>query len=332
MPRIGLGLGLGLQRGGGAPADPNAIAGDASLTFTAAGVLTALGALAGSAGLAFTPAGLLVGKGALSGNANLTFAPAGTLTALGSLTGNSTLTFSASGSLTSGAWSPASITTALWLDADDAATLTPNGSTLQQWNDKSGNARHFSQTGVPARQPTIVAAGMNGRTVIRFSAASITNLVGPSFTALTAGHAFIVFKRTADPAASTASAGLWCFGSHTTGSVVPFTDGVIYDQFGTTVRKTTVNPAASLTSPRVYEVVSTSTEWSNHLDGTQLFTTATNTVGWNTATNVGWAGSGNSSYMDGDIAELIICPAKLGTTDRAAMKSYLNTKWGTTAV
>ena len=57
-------------------------------------------------------------------------------------------------------WDPSLITTALWLDAADSATLftdagvTPAsvGSNVQQWNDKSGNARHATQLTL-ANQP-----------------------------------------------------------------------------------------------------------------------------------------------------------------------------------
>ena len=42
-------------------------------------------------------------------------------------------------------WTPAQITTALWLDASDAATITPSGGPVSQWNDKSGNGRHATQ-------------------------------------------------------------------------------------------------------------------------------------------------------------------------------------------
>lgn len=47
-------------------------------------------------------------------------------------------------------WTPAAIETALWLDAADSSTITLNGSTVSEWRDKSGNARHATQgtTGV----------------------------------------------------------------------------------------------------------------------------------------------------------------------------------------
>lgn len=49
-------------------------------------------------------------------------------------------------------WTPAAITTALWLDAADSSTITLNGSTVSEWRDKSGNARHAAQA-TAASQP-----------------------------------------------------------------------------------------------------------------------------------------------------------------------------------
>lgn len=64
-------------------------------------------------------------------------------------------------------WTPANITTALWLDAADASTITLNGSTVSQWRDKSGNNRHVAQP-TAAKQPTYTTAGQNGRNVLTF--------------------------------------------------------------------------------------------------------------------------------------------------------------------
>jgi hypothetical protein len=49
-------------------------------------------------------------------------------------------------------WSPADITTALWLDAADASTVTMANGAVSEWRDKSGNARHANQ-GTAARRP-----------------------------------------------------------------------------------------------------------------------------------------------------------------------------------
>jgi hypothetical protein len=42
-------------------------------------------------------------------------------------------------------WTPAQITTALWLDASDSSTITASAGKVSQWNDKSGNARNATQ-------------------------------------------------------------------------------------------------------------------------------------------------------------------------------------------
>jgi hypothetical protein len=64
-------------------------------------------------------------------------------------------------------WTPADITTALWLDASDGTTINIVSSAVEQWNDKSGNGRHFSQ-GTSGRRPTILSAELNGLNVMRF--------------------------------------------------------------------------------------------------------------------------------------------------------------------
>jgi hypothetical protein len=53
-------------------------------------------------------------------------------------------------------WTPAQITTALWLDAADVGTVTTSGGQVTQINDKSGNARNF--TGASGTRPLTGAA------------------------------------------------------------------------------------------------------------------------------------------------------------------------------
>lgn len=42
----------------------------------------------------------------------------------------------------------------LWLDATDAGTITSSGGDVSQWNDKSGNARNFTQSSATAKPKT----------------------------------------------------------------------------------------------------------------------------------------------------------------------------------
>ena len=81
------------------------------------------------------------------------------------------ITFDAAGAVVatgfSGAWTPAQLPSlALWLDADDASTITLNGSNVSQWDDKSGNGRNASQA-TASFQPTYLATGFNGKPTLQ---------------------------------------------------------------------------------------------------------------------------------------------------------------------
>jgi hypothetical protein len=72
-------------------------------------------------------------------------------------------------------WTPAQITTALWLDAADVGTITASGSEVIQMNDKSGNARNF--TGASGTRPlTGVATLMSDPALIAAAIVLTTSL------------------------------------------------------------------------------------------------------------------------------------------------------------
>ena len=214
-------------------------------------------------------------------------------------------------------------TLAWWLRGDD---LTLNGSHVVSWNDKSRQARHWVQ-GNPAKQPLAVANGINGMPGIQLDAANTSELLGPDLSALglTAAETFIVLQRNTDPPPTIAEAGLWRIGNASARSVIPYTSGVIYDEFGTNLRKTSVNPSADMAAPCIYSVISTGSEWTNFLNGTQLYTTPTNTVGWASAPSLGGSGLGN--WMDGILCEWIVFTHKLSTESRTAVKAALSSRY-----
>jgi hypothetical protein len=67
--------------------------------------------------------------------------------------------------VTGTAVTPADYSPALWLN--DTSTVTDVSGNASQWNDISGNARHFTQ-GTAGNRPLIVASGRNGLRTIRF--------------------------------------------------------------------------------------------------------------------------------------------------------------------
>jgi hypothetical protein len=63
-------------------------------------------------------------------------------------------------------WTPADITTALWLDAADVGTVTESGGLVSQWGDKSGNGFNLAQAASTSR-PAYVSNQLDGKPIIR---------------------------------------------------------------------------------------------------------------------------------------------------------------------
>ncbi|MGB2327172.1 MAG: hypothetical protein ACPH3L_05250, partial [Flavobacteriaceae bacterium] len=64
-------------------------------------------------------------------------------------------------------WSPAEITTSVWLDAADASTITADGNGISQWDDKSGNDHHAVQTN-NTYKPAHVQNDLDGKDGVDF--------------------------------------------------------------------------------------------------------------------------------------------------------------------
>jgi hypothetical protein len=89
------------------------------------------------------------------------------------------------------AWTPSQLTTALWLDANDASTITLNGSTVSQWNDKSGNGRNASQA-TAANQPTYSASNINGKPAVVWPNSANPRFLATSTTVPTQDVYFVI--------------------------------------------------------------------------------------------------------------------------------------------
>lgn len=211
-----------------------------------------------------------------------------------------------------------------WLKAD-AVTGTSNGAALNTWADSSGNGRNATAgAGVPTYQTNVV----NGQPAVRFNGID-TFYSLPSMAALTAGTVFVVLKRNLDPPVDGNKTGLWVLGSDPTlPTAWPWTDGIIYEQAGTTARKTTVDPGPSLASWGLYMVRSAANDWSSYLNGTQLFSTATNTVGFHASPRLGAHTA--TFLLDGDVAEFLLYSTAVSATDRDSIEAYLASKYGLT--
>ena len=213
-----------------------------------------------------------------------------------------------------------------WYEPSRETGLSDND-LMPTLTDQSGNGRHFTQSNSSFRP--IYKSGILNSLACARGTGGITGAhehwVGPSMTALTAAHAFIVVKCDSE-AIGTADNGLWRFGTAADSDHYPWSDNNIYDGTLSSTRKT-VGSHAALTSWRVTEVVSISGEWTFKIDGTQLFTTGTNTVsGRSNPGLLTTSVAGGGDFFKGYFAGLYIFSAKL-TTDRTTLITYINDRF-----
>lgn len=218
-------------------------------------------------------------------------------------------------------WTPAALGSllALWLDADDSSTITLNGSTVSQWNDKSGNGRHVSQA-TAASQPTYTVNGLNGQSVLTFD--GINDFLNANFSLPTATFALV-------GSLTQNSANIYYpLGFQTTTGAGYFAGGGFLGQ-----RSGMFNGSVILTAPQTVTLDSP-------FIGVGGFSAAGMLVGFNGNTpasdpatlsmNTLLIGArGDAAFpFSGPISEVVFTSTTLSTADRQRLEGYLAHKWG----
>lgn len=144
--------------------------------------------------------------------------------------------------------------------------------------DQSGNGNHITQS-TASLQYQFVSSGalMTGSNSKPRGVSSGTRrmTLPNAFSGLTTGYVMAVLRADGNGTPH------WGFGS-VGNDFYPYTDGKIYDAFATTARKDNITPAATISNFTMYTVLSASGNWTCWHNNSQSFTTATNTVGWDT--------------------------------------------------
>ena len=238
-------------------------------------------------------------------------------------------------------WAPTDIANiALWLDATsglyDATTggaaVTANGAQVARWEDRSGNARHFSQATVNSR-PTLATAGLNSKATIFFDGTD--DFLDATYSRPYAAQTlFVVF------AINTAKTQ----GALFTESEAGVTDVSIYTA---AVQRTTevgsfVDGVSTTRSPKIYTLGAYCIGTFSH-SGSQIlnylnavpgaaFADTFPSVEYNVARGriSGRINAGGSLTAPGanSIGEVIAYDRLLTTTERDTVHAYLSTKWG----
>jgi hypothetical protein len=210
----------------------------------------------------------------------------------------------------------------LWLKADDGS---PAG--ILPWiGDQSTGKKDAYQT-VVAQQPTVVANQINGRPVFRFAGSnqgvSVTNFMSGA----TAGEMFAVLRSN-----TTGVNGIWNIGGASggaPGTYYPDVDGLVRDDFGSTVRQTLSAPVGGFASFHLYNVNAQANVWENRYNGVSLSKFTSNTVGFKTTPTLGFT---PARTFVGDLAEFIVFDRVLSTAERDAVGVYLTGKYAFIAV
>ena len=227
-------------------------------------------------------------------------------------------------------WTPAQISTALWLDAADSSTITLNSTTVSQWNDKSGNGRNFSQA-TAGNQPVYSTSALNGKNVINFvSTDSLTRAAIP-FNDLGNNSLYIVGNRTGRDGQYNVA----CVFSRASTRTRAMLFGYPGSGWGTFTGGEFKSPTGSVSSSyKICEIIAdqTANTYSFYQDGTSQGSAGTINV--NTVFNDNLCYIGNDQYgssLAGNIAEVIFCNEKNTDADRQKIEGYLAHKWGLTS-
>lgn len=211
---------------------------------------------------------------------------------------------------------------AAWFDAQDAASITLNGTTVSQWVDKSGSGRTLSQA-TPANQPDYVAAGINGKPSLELDGSN--HFMNGSSTLISQPFTMYAVLEVDDNATNKNLL------SGGTSGLVPVlaTNGSEFLTLyaGTSISATT----AVLTSPGVAVGLFDGATSVGRVNGSQVLTGNAGTIDWSPTDNglsLGTFAGGGSQRWDGLVGEILLYAGKHTTAQTARVEGYLAWKWG----
>ena len=233
-------------------------------------------------------------------------------------------------------WTPAEITTALWLDAADSTTLfdatiggslVVDGGTVRRWEDKSGNSRHATNNTGPTYSAANKKLQFNGFTYLTTS---------PGWGNYWELIAVIKFDRT-DPFVQLgfkddfAVAGDFSFGT----AIAGYNNN---STFFYRIRETPSGLSTSLSSEFgiTTRLVGFSSRTTNrgvvYRDGVQRVDFAVSGgVRPNICLGVNGLEVNSGQGLQGSFSEFILLPTEADTNTRQKLEGYLAHKWGLTA-
>ena len=218
-----------------------------------------------------------------------------------------------------------------WLRAD--AGVTYNSGQVSLWADQSGNGNNAGQA-TSADQPTLSTGAINGLPALSFNGSSQFLQFGSGFANFSSGASIFVVTNPATLGSYQTWVSFGNSGSNYLGLEQTSTSGSVsfYTYSGSSSSAVTAASALSASQYQlvesVYNGTNTATIYNNGVQkgtGSSLLTAPTTPP--RTINYVGqFAGSG--AYLNGQIAEILVYNTALSSVQRAAVESYIYSKYG----
>jgi hypothetical protein len=220
-------------------------------------------------------------------------------------------------------WTPANITTAAWYDASDALTITAAGSSVSQWDDKSGNGIDLTGTA------STVTSSIGGLNVIRFDGISTTGnrLSNTSFAVNSENLSFFYVREVV----SAGSHQAFNIGrnTNTEGNIREGSNGGTGRIFGSRFpdnQGITVS-SGDLDAKLVSYVKAGTNSQEVWFDGTSEGTNGSLHTTF-TSERIDVGGGNSALRANYDFGEIVVVDSALSTDDRERVEGYLAWKWG----
>jgi hypothetical protein len=247
-------------------------------------------------------------------------------------------------------WTPAEISTALWLDAADSSTITLNGSTVSQWNDKSGRGNHVSNA-TASFQPTYLTTGWNNKPTLSFTQLGEHFLFNSEMTSFSANNDYTLASAFEFLQATNQFWDMimgWRQTPNSASFGAPVLGAMSYSDSQIGIHNTDaadVRIKVNVTSRLGKKIATVSRSGGTNGNGGAVTVTSTGssqvtystdqTQTWSSAITSGFQVGGRiqpaTSFGDKYISEVVGCNTKLSTADRQKLEGYLAHKWGQTA-
>lgn len=220
-------------------------------------------------------------------------------------------------------YAPVGLGASLWLDGADSSSLTVGaGSIVTTWADKSGNSRNATP-GNSGTEPTVHGSYLNGLNTLNMSTTGKGMNVAYTLSA-TPYTLYIVYNTTGSSTGRRAIQGSvnnWLIGPYSGNQKMYGGTGFV----GT-------GPAVVSGTFVIAGTTNNGSAASFYVNGTNYATSPGNVGTPGLICLGGYSGAGvcgaYGEPLSGDIAEILVFPSALGTTDRVNLECYLSSKWG----